>query len=87
MAGTAVKADVAIWNVATHKPGRCFSGGTSGKVAFSPNGRYLAVCDEENGSSTTVWDARTGKEVRAFGSTTGFSVAFSPDGRIHRRRL
>jgi WD40 repeat protein len=97
VAGTGAKADVETWDVATHKPGERFAGGTSGKVAFSPNGRYLAASDEENGPTATVWDARTGKEIHAFGSTTGYSVAFSldgktlagggSDGRIHLWRL
>ncbi|MCO5973784.1 WD40 repeat domain-containing protein [Actinoallomurus soli] len=97
VAGAGAKVDVATWDVATHKPAVRFAGGTSGKVAFSPDGRYLAACDEENGPTVTVWDARTAKEVHTFGSTTGFSVAFSPDGtmlagggsdgRIHLWRL
>ncbi|GAA4619076.1 hypothetical protein GCM10023195_86120 [Actinoallomurus liliacearum] len=81
VAGAGAKVDVETWDAATHKPGERFAGGTSGKVAFSPDGRYLAACDEENGPTATVWDARTGKEVHAFGSTTGYSVAFSPDGK------
>jgi tRNA A-37 threonylcarbamoyl transferase component Bud32 len=81
VAGAGAKVEVETWDVATHQPGQRFAGGTSGKVAFSPDGRYLAACDEENGPTATIWDARTGKKVRAFGSTTGYSVAFSPDGK------
>ncbi|MDL4773933.1 WD40 repeat domain-containing serine/threonine protein kinase [Actinomadura xylanilytica] len=81
VAGAGAKVSVETWDVATHEPGERFAGGTSGKVVFSPDGRYLAACDEEHGPTATVWDARTGKEVHAFGSLRGFSVAFSPDGK------
>ncbi|MFB9830763.1 WD40 repeat domain-containing protein [Actinoallomurus acaciae] len=81
VASAGAKVNVQTWDVATHKPAEHFAGGTSGKVAFSPDGRYLAASDEENGPTATVWDARTGKQIHAFGSATGYSVAFSLDGR------
>ena len=57
-------------------------------VAFSPNGRTLAVgCSD---GIVALWDCSTGRKIRTFNlqegavGTTGnyiYSVAFSPDGR------
>jgi serine/threonine protein kinase len=50
-------------------------------MAFSPNGKYLAV--GEQGGAVTLWDAREEKKlVRSVGRHTGavLGLAFSPDG-------
>ena len=60
------------------------SGGSVSSVAFSPDGRILAVADEEGG--THLWNAATGRQLAtlagAGGGTAVDSVAFSPDGKI-----
>ena len=67
---------VKLWEVATGKPIRTFTGQskTINSVAFSPDGLTAL-------SSTPfrLWDVATGKELRTF-SPWGRSVAFSPDG-------
>jgi WD40 repeat protein/serine/threonine protein kinase len=73
---------VTVWNTATGRESRRFQGpkGLS-CLAYSPNGRLLAVGTGEN--TILLLDATTGEEV---GSCRGHTdrvtdVAFSPDGR------
>jgi WD40 repeat protein/serine/threonine protein kinase len=51
------------------------------RVAFSPDGRYLASGDLDG--NVRVWKARTGDEVRTFRAHQRrvWALAFSPDGR------
>jgi hypothetical protein len=60
------------------------SGVSVSSVAFSPDGKILAVADEEGG--THLWNAATGRRLAtlagAGGGTAVDSVAFSPDGKI-----
>jgi WD40 repeat protein len=48
-------------------------------VAFSPDGRLIATCDDDE---VIFWDARTGRRLRAYrwGLEIHAAVAFSPDG-------
>jgi WD40 repeat protein len=52
-----------------------------GDVAFSPDGRMLAM---RHGGTVELWDCTTGREVRRLGEPKAFSVSsqlvFSPDG-------
>jgi WD40 repeat protein len=52
-------------------------------MAFSPDGRLLAVVSWTEGR-ITVWDATTGKEVAAWRAHDGFAngLAFAPGGRV-----
>jgi WD40 repeat protein len=65
-----------LWEVATGKPVRAFTGHsqTVQSVAFSPDGLTAL-----SGSPLRLWDVATGKELRTL-TPGGKSVAFSPDG-------
>jgi WD40 repeat protein/serine/threonine protein kinase len=63
---------------------RCTLKGHTGyvwKVAFSPDGRYLASGSWD--STVKIWDVKSGQEVRTLRGHAGFiyGLAFSPDGR------
>ena len=47
------------------------------EVAFSPDGRFLAVAGHE----LVVYDAETGQQVRKIGRGNSGGITFSPDGR------
>jgi WD40 repeat protein/tRNA A-37 threonylcarbamoyl transferase component Bud32 len=51
------------------------------KVAFSPDGKRLAVASNDN--TVKVWDTQTGRELLSLRGPTGAvdSVAFGPDGK------
>jgi WD40 repeat protein len=51
-------------------------------LAFSPNGRHVAVTTHH--PTVTLWDVDTGAEVQVFRGHTAIvkNVAFSPDGRL-----
>jgi WD40 repeat protein len=53
------------------------------RLAFSPDGRRVAVLDANPENPVSVYDARTGKELRRLGGAAlaGRSIAFLPDGR------
>ena len=55
-------------------------------VAFSPDGRLLALEESYDVATLTLWDVRTGKSIASFPPRSGpgwvAAVAFSPDGRL-----
>ncbi|HKB36782.1 MAG TPA: WD40 repeat domain-containing protein, partial [Gemmataceae bacterium] len=55
--------------------------GYTNRVAFSPDGQFLATGGERN--SVKIWDAKTGDALQTLPGHTGevYAVAFSPDGR------
>src|SRR5262249_46713929 len=74
---------VKLWDAATGDELRTLRGhgGYVWKVAFSPDGRYLASGSWD--STVKIWDVATGTEVRTLRGHAGnvWSVAFSPDGK------
>jgi WD40 repeat protein len=53
------------------------------RLAYSPDGRHLAVVYGIHGATATIWDTTTAKQTCSFQGQTGpdLCVAFSPDGR------
>jgi WD40 repeat protein len=82
---TRASVKIRLWDVRTHKQlGRPLSAHTDfvNSVAFSPDGRTLAVASDEK--EVRLWDVRTHKQLgRPLSGHTDFvdSVAFSSDGR------
>ncbi|MEU9366798.1 helix-turn-helix domain-containing protein [Streptomyces avermitilis] len=76
---------VRIWHLSTgvlHTV-RTGHGGPVRAVAFTPDGRTLAVVDiEAGGEQVTLFDAATGRAQRTIkpGARSPLSLAFSPDG-------
>jgi WD40 repeat protein len=75
---------VRLWDLGTGKATLTINTGHRGfptKVIFSPDGKTLATCCDED-SRIKLWDVRTGKERATLQGHTGYvrSVAFSPDG-------
>ncbi|MEV4254331.1 serine/threonine-protein kinase [Spirillospora sp. NPDC049652] len=97
IAATGPKVRAGIWDIATGKLRRDLSGGVSGRLAYSRDGRYLATSAEDGGSAVQIWDPGTGRALRGLGTFNGFSLALSPDatrvaagdaaGQIHVWRL
>lgn len=62
-------------------------GGYIFDVAFSPDGRVLAVAGDQPGSYVSLWDVKTGKALERLEAGSGhtdwaLSVSFSRDGRL-----
>ncbi|MBO3750148.1 WD40 repeat domain-containing protein [Streptosporangiaceae bacterium NEAU-GS5] len=81
---------VVLWDVRTHKAVRALPAVDYlvTAVAFSPDGRLLAVANRDNESpprnTVRLWDPHTGAEVAVLTVTAGrgtTGIAFSPDGR------
>jgi WD40 repeat protein len=70
-----------LWNVATGKEVRTFSGHDKDieAVTFSSDGRYALSGSRDN--TIKLWDVASGKEIRTFTGHSEFvnAVAFSPD--------
>ncbi len=78
-----LKGSLKLWDVATGKELRSFSGhaGSVSSVSFSPDGRFALSGSSDK--TLKLWDVATGKEMRNFpGHTAIKSVVFSPDGRF-----
>ena len=79
--------DVIIWETMTGRERARFPTirtGYSGRLAFSPDHRYLAAASPMFGDETLrVWDLATNKQVGPFPGHLGAvtNVAFSPSGK------
>ncbi len=81
--GRCIEGIMKLWEAATGKELRSFSGHTDQieSAVFSPDGRF--VLSGSSDKTLKLWDVATGKELRSFSGHDGpvESVAFSPDGK------
>ena len=86
---TTIQNQVKIWDTQTGREVRSinvpsafqytqFVVGTVGKVAFSPDGRTLAVTPLMS-NTVTLWDVATGQQLRTFGSAAATNPAGATD--------
>ena len=66
---------VVVWDAAAGTKIRTLAGG-SGRVAYSPDGKFVAT----GGGLVELWNAASGARIRDLGATD--VLAFSPDGRM-----
>ena len=67
--------------------GRSFKSGRFSALAYSPDGKYLAVAgndDHRNDGNLSLWESPTDKVVRTFATKRfdHYKLAYSPDGRL-----
>ena len=83
LVGACNDGSVPLWEVASGKELRRFSGNPGGvySVAFSPDGKFVLSGGVDK--TARLWDVQTGQEVRRFTGHTDAvrNVAFSPDGK------
>jgi WD40 repeat protein/serine/threonine protein kinase len=76
------EADLKIWDAATGREERTLQGhaGNIGELAFSPDGKRLALCSSDG--TARIWDltTRTPPQVLRGHTGTVLGLAFSPDG-------
>jgi serine/threonine protein kinase len=76
--------EVRLSDAATGRTVRTITDATGSDVAFSPDGKTLAVADADGTNTLRLWDVATGTSKAVFGRTkdiTTTSVLFSPDGK------
>jgi WD40 repeat protein/DNA-binding SARP family transcriptional activator len=79
---TAPRDGVTIWDASTGEPVRRLPISGTATLAFSPDGRFLAIGGL--GPEATVWRVATGERAVSLPSDSGtvWAVAFSPDGDL-----
>lgn len=75
---------VKLWNFQTGKDLKTFNLRGGATIAFSPNGKTLAIAAAPN---LTLWNIETGQQFMAFPDAVGgaYSLTFSPDGKTIAR--
>jgi WD40 repeat protein len=70
---------VKLWDVETGREVRQLKG-AEGAIAFSPEGRWLAVTMNDK---TLLWDVQSGQlRSSPVAQTSGYSITYSPNGRL-----
>jgi serine/threonine protein kinase/WD40 repeat protein len=82
---TAFSTEVKVWDAATGKPILSLQGNRNlvASVAYSPDGKHLAIASNGKELNVGLWDAATGQVTLAlqWDADRVTSVAFSPDGK------
>jgi WD40 repeat protein len=77
--------EISLWDLTTGRVRQTFkSPAPILRMAFSPNGRYLAAGGKGNDPEITIWDRETGGRslrLRGIGGPV-MALAFSPDGAL-----
>jgi WD40 repeat protein len=83
---TAWYSDNCIWDVESGKILRKLEGwdnSVTSSIAFSLDGKKIAMADLDDGDAVRIWDVESGKKLNGLVGNTGraITVAFSPDGK------
>jgi WD40 repeat protein len=73
---------IVVWELADRSRSATLNGAAGTDIAFSPDGRMLAV-GGVGSSDIALWDVHHRKKVQSFSSMSGdpvYSLSFSPDG-------
>lgn len=76
---------IIIWDATTGNKKRSITGYDIDIVAFSPDGKMLALSSGGMDAPIALLDVATGDKIKTFTRTSNFSVksiAFSPDGKL-----
>jgi RNA polymerase sigma factor (sigma-70 family) len=79
-----VKGAIQLWDSGTGKRIAEWAGDSSiNTLAFSPNGKLLALASAAKDAAVRLWDIQTQKELRRMEGSEGYGrLAFSPDGKL-----
>ncbi len=74
---------VKLWDVEAGQDSGLNSQASIYRLAFSPDGHYLAAVTSVDPKAASLWDVKTREEIRSFHGHTGFiaPIEFSPDGQ------
>ncbi len=81
---TKFEGGVRLWDTQTGEMKQYLTGHRSLviRVAFSPNGKFLATGGDQHDKQSRLWDLKTGKESLVIDTeATVLALVFSPDGR------
>jgi len=76
---------ICLWDIAAKDCTSTFGNAKAYSLAFSPDGKTLAVTESINSASTYLWNVATGRPAAPLtgpDSTGGYSVAFTDDGKL-----
>ena len=82
LAGAGKDGGVRLWNADDGREIHSFgSAGESSGLAFSRDGKLLAVASQEKDGCVKVWNVASGAEVHSWKDTSMTAAAFRPDGQ------
>ena len=73
-----------VWDLKQAKQIRIFEGTSIGSidVAYTPDGKKLAIASPGLGDSTTIWDIASGNMVKKYDGIGRDEISFTPDGKL-----
>jgi WD40 repeat protein len=83
LAGQCVDGGVRLWDAENGREIYRFgSMGTSSGLAFSQDGKLLAVASQDKEGSVKVWNVASGAEIHSWKDTAMTAAVFRPDGQV-----